>query len=52
MQPQILYATLQAQRSFNLHELLPDPVAPAGVQQRLAAANWAPSHGHTDKVKW
>jgi len=46
MQPQGLYDTLQARRSFNMHELLPDPVTPTCVQQMLAAANWALSHGH------
>jgi nitroreductase len=33
---------LKARRSFNMHELLPDPVPPTCVQQMLDTANWAP----------
>jgi hypothetical protein len=29
MQPHALYEALKARRSFNMYELLPDPIAPA-----------------------
>jgi nitroreductase len=48
MQPQALYDVLKDRRSINLRDLLPDPVDRACLEQMLAAANWAPSHGHTE----
>jgi nitroreductase len=48
MQTQILYDILKDRRSINLRDLLPDPIAPTYLEQMLEAANWAPSHGHTE----
>jgi nitroreductase len=48
MGPEALYEVLKERRSINLQDLLPDAIAPACVQQMLEAANWAPSHGHTE----
>src|SRR3989442_13135136 len=48
MQPQALYDVLKDRRSINLRDLLPDPIEPTSLEQMLEAANWAPSHGHTE----
>ena len=48
MQPQTLYDVLKDRRSINLRDLLPDPIALTCLAQMLEAANWAPSHGHTE----
>ena len=48
MQTQTLYDVLKDRRSINLRDLLPDPIAPTCLEQMLEAANWAPSHGHTE----
>ena len=43
-----LYDVLKDRRSMNLRDLLPDPIARSSLAQMLEAANWAPSHGHTE----
>jgi nitroreductase len=43
-----LYDVLKDRRSINLRDLLPDPIARPCLEQMLEAANWAPSHGHTE----
>ncbi|HSX78201.1 MAG TPA: nitroreductase [Candidatus Saccharimonadia bacterium] len=48
MQTQTLYDALKDRRSINLRDLLPDPIALTCLEQMLEAANWAPSHGHTE----
>ena len=48
MQSQALYDVLKDRRSFNLRDLRPDPVDATYLEQMLEAANWAPSHGHTE----
>jgi nitroreductase len=48
MQPQALYHILKDRRSIHLRDLLPDPIDRACLEQMLEAANWAPSHGHTE----
>jgi nitroreductase len=48
MQPQVLYDALKNRRSINVRDLLPAPIAPPYLEQMLEAANWAPSHGHTE----
>jgi nitroreductase len=48
MQTQVLHDVLKNRRSINLRDLLPDPIAPTCLEQMLEAANWAPSHGHTE----
>ena len=48
MQPQAPYDILKDRRSINLRDLRPDPIAPMCLEQMLEAANWAPSHGHTE----
>ena len=48
MQPEALYGVLKERRSINLQDVLPDAIDPACIQQMLKAANWAPSHGHTE----
>jgi nitroreductase len=48
MQPEALYGVLKERRSINLQDMLPDAIDPACIQQMLEAANWAPSHGHTE----
>jgi nitroreductase len=48
MQPEALYEVLKKRRSINLQDLRPDAIDPACLEQMLEAANWAPSHGHTE----
>jgi nitroreductase len=48
MQPQALYEVLKDRRSINLRDLLPNPIASTHLELMLEAANWAPSHGHTE----
>jgi nitroreductase len=50
MQPQALYNVLQHRRSLHLRDLLPDAIDRVCLEQMLEAANWAPSHGHTDGI--
>lgn len=44
---QMLY-TLKMRRSFGLKLISPAPIDRALVETMLDAANWAPSHGHTE----
>lgn len=44
---QMLY-TLKTRRSYGLKNLLPDPIDQSLIETLLDAANWAPSHGHTE----
>lgn len=39
---------IRTRRSFSLKQLSPDPIDLDAVQLMLQAANWAPSHGHTE----
>lgn len=48
MQPEALYGILKERRSINLQDMLPDAIDPTCIQRMLEAANWAPSHGHTE----
>lgn len=48
MQPQELLHFLKERRSLGLKEMRPDPIDPASIEMMLEAANWAPSHGHTE----
>ena len=48
MHPPALYDVLKERRSFNLRDLRPDPVDATSLAHMLDAANWAPSHGHTE----
>ena len=43
-----LYDVLKDRRSINLRDLLPVPIARLCLEQMFEAANWAPSHGHTE----
>lgn len=44
---QMLY-TLKMRRSFGLKLISPAPIDKALIETMLDAANWAPSHGHTE----
>ncbi len=49
MNPETLMAMLRHRRSFGLKDVDPQlPVERAAIEQILAAANWAPSHGQTE----
>jgi nitroreductase len=43
-----LMTVLRQRRSFGLRDVLPDPIDLGDVGLILEAANWAPSHGHTE----
>jgi nitroreductase len=45
---QTLLDTICARRSYSLKQLSPEPIDLRAIQQMLEAANWAPSHGHTE----
>lgn len=44
---QLVHA-IRTRRSFRLHDLSPAPIELHLIEQMLAAANWAPSHGQTE----
>src|SRR5215204_7169474 len=46
--PALILEATRLRRSFSLKDLSPEPIDLADVQAMLEAANWAPSHGHTE----
>lgn len=46
--PTLILEATRLRRSFSLKDLSPEPIDLTTVQAMLEAANWAPSHGHTE----